>query len=1327
MARPTTFPTIRTEGGLLPTDLLSQVAAGSLPGMSPEVDYHLAPREKLNEAVSRSWNRLLAAWAAFKVAHAKLALGDLATTDTREKWLLPLFAELGYGRLASTRAIELDGRSYPISHEWGVVPIHLVGAGVELDQRAHGVAGAARMSPHGLVQELLNASSERLWGVVSNGRQLRLLRDSAAITRQAFLEFDLEEMMDGEVYSDFVVMWLVAHQSRLEGERPEICWLEKWSQHAIEQGTRALNRLREGVEAAITSLGHGFLGYPANGVLRDALRTGSLDRQGYYRQLLRLVYRLIFLMVAEDRDLLHPPDTDPTARKTYADHYSVARLRRLAERRRGSAHSDLYEGLTLVMNALGHEVGQSPLGLPALGSFMWRKEAIPDLAACRLRNRDLLAAVSSLAFTSEGRVRRAVDYRNLGSEEIGGVYESLLELHPELNLEAVTFALATAGGHERKLTGSYYTPTSLIANLLDTALDPLLDAAASASDPVSAILNLKVVDPACGSGHFLIAAAHRIAKRLASVRTGDAEAAPGAVRHALREVIGRCIHGVDMNDMAVELCKFSLWMEALEPGRPLSFLDNHIVLGNSLVGATPALLQRAIPDDAFKPIEGDDPEIAKSWRRRNRHEAAGQALLFADNELAGFELAGRRAVELDALPDDDLSAVAEKENRYRELVTSSEIERARLDADAWCAAFVAPKQRGQVEITEDVRYSLATGARSSGSSARAAVDALAADYRFMHWHLAFPGIFRIPVEGEGADNPAAGWSGGFDLVLGNPPWDRVKLQAQEWFAERARDIAELTGAKRKKRIAELITSDPTLHVAYQAAARHAEGVSHLLRNSGRFPMCGRGDVNTYSVFAELMRSLMSPQGRAGIIVPTGIATDDTTKEFFADLVESQSIVSLYDFENRAGLFPSVHSSYKFCLLTMSGSNRRVAEGAEFAFFSHSVADLSIPDRRFRLTTEDLRLLNPNTRTCPIFRTRQDADIVKAVYASTPVLVDRSAGSPWDATLTRMFDMTNDSALFRSRDQLMAAGWSLTGNTFRREAELFLPLYEGKMLDLFDHRAASVVKSETAIVRQGQSSVLSLTDHLDPEALPIPRYWVRSQDVAEKVGHRTSPHALLAIRLVTSPTNERTIMAALLPMSAVGNSAQVLFATQGGARGYAFLAACLSSFALDFVARSKLGGINLNFFIIEQLPVLSPATASQPARWDVTCSVQEWLTPRLAELYCTATDMSPLARELGYPLAPFRWDDARRRLIRAEVDAAFFQLYGLTRHEVTHVMASFPIIQRNDEQAFGEYQTKRAILECFDAMTEAGETGRMFKTKVDPPPAHDSVAHLVAAS
>ena len=256
------FSTVRTEGAILPADLLQRVAVrdGGLKGLA-EGDYHLVKGERLNEVITNSWNRLVGAWAGFADAREAIAEDDPGTSVTRERWSLILFQELGYGRLQTTKAAELEGKSYPVSHGWGSVPIHLVGFNVELDRRAKGVAGAATQSPHGLVQEFLNRSDEHLWGFVSNGLVLRTLRDNTSLTRQAYAEFDLAGMMDGEVFADFAVLWMLCHQSRVEAERPEECWLERWSQAAAEQGTRALEGLRQGVEEAITALGSGFLSH----------------------------------------------------------------------------------------------------------------------------------------------------------------------------------------------------------------------------------------------------------------------------------------------------------------------------------------------------------------------------------------------------------------------------------------------------------------------------------------------------------------------------------------------------------------------------------------------------------------------------------------------------------------------------------------------------------------------------------------------------------------------------------------------------------------------------------------------------------------------------------------------------------------------------------------------------------------------------------------------------------------------------------------------------------------------------------------------------------
>ena len=822
------FTTIRTEGAILPADLLQRIAEGDrrLDGLTPE-DYHLASNEKLNEAANRSWNRLLGAWLAFKDAAQKLRPDDAGTSLTRERWLLILYQELGYGRLQASRPVDIDSKSYPISHFWQHVPIHLVGQGTPLDRRTAGVAGAARSSPHSLVQEYLNRSDASLWGMVSNGLKLRILRDNVSLTRQAYVEFDLEAMMNGEVYSDFVLLWLLCHESRVEGEKPESCRLEQWSRFAQDQGTRALDQLRDGVAQAIEALGRGFL-HPSNVELRNRLRTGALDKQYYYRQLLRLVYRLLFLFVAEDRELLLHPDAGMLARERYVRFYSTARLRRLAEKRRGSRHTDLFEALRVVMSKLGADEGCPELGLPALGSFLFSNEAIPDLLDAVISNEDFLDAIRALALTSEGKVVRLVDYKNLGSEELGSVYESLLELHPELNLDAGTFSLSTAGGHERKTTGSYYTQTSLITCLLDSALDPVIEEACKKPEPEKALLGLKVCDHACGSGHFLIAAAHRIAKRLAAIRTGDEEPAPEAVRTALRDVIGHCIYGVDLNEMAVELCKVALWMEALEPGKPLSFLDHRIRCGNSLLGTTPALLEKGIPDEAFTPIEGDDKSFVSSLKRRNREERAGQmALPLVAEPVSVYGGLSEEITSLDNVEDTSIAGVHEKQGRYRRMNESPEYRRAQLAADACCAAFVWRKAKSAPEaVTQDVLRRLMSDPERVPQETREEIARLAAHYNFFHWHLSFPDVFRVPPEGQSPENLQTGWAGGFDLVLGNSPWDTLSPDAKEFFSAYEPQIRFHDKTGQDRIIAELL-ENPLIAQAWETSSRFLYGQVHF--------------------------------------------------------------------------------------------------------------------------------------------------------------------------------------------------------------------------------------------------------------------------------------------------------------------------------------------------------------------------------------------------------------------------------------------------------------------------------------------------------------------
>ncbi|MCC6457078.1 MAG: N-6 DNA methylase [Caldilineaceae bacterium] len=1363
-----TFTAIKTEGGLLPVNVLQRIADGAgLDGLRPD-DYHLSG-ERLNEAISRSWNRCLGAWRAFRDQSRKLAESDSGTTLTRERWLLVLFDVLGYGRLPAVRGLHIGDHAYPISHLWQQTPFHLVSFRNGLESRSEGQS-AARRTPHSLMQELLNRSQAYQWGIIANGLRLRLLRDNASLSRSAYVEFDLEAIMEGELYAEFSLFWLICHQSRVEdlrqtsdsapviaerseespsgvdaeagegispagalwaqndGEAPGgyDCWLERWSKAAAEQGTRVLDELRKGVEEAIVALGSGFLsrlsnGQPAAPRLAEALRSGQLSTQGYYQQVRRLVYRLLFLLVAEDRDLLLLPGTDPTMRRRYLDFYSLGRIRQLASASRGGPHPDLYRQLAQLFVLL--RTGYAPLGLPGLGSYLFSATSTPDLDGAELANRDLLKAIFALSFTVENGVRRAVDYRNLDTEELGSVYESLLELHPQLDISSGTFSLVTVAGSERKTTGSYYTPTALVNELLNSALEPViadrLRQAQKGSAPAeAALLSIKVIDFACGSGHMLIGAARRLALHLARIRSGDDEPGPQLIRHALRDVVRHCIYGVDVNATSVELCKVALWMETLEPGKPLGFLDANIRCGNSLVGVTSLEdLAEGIPDDAFTAKSGDDRATMTALRRRNRREAEGQLRLPYESPVieSAEDLArwrAREAARLAQIGEEDTAAIEAKSAAFAAYLASDKVARAKLKADLWTAAFFWPVAAGNADRilapTQGVLQEIDRGQTPDPALVQG-VQALAQRHNFFHWSLEFPAVYL---------------QGGFDVILSNPPWERIKLQEKEWFATHDPAIANApNAAARRKLIAALAQENPTLAAAFEKDKHGAESESHFVRSSARYPLCGRGDVNTYAIFAELAYQMVHPTGRAGVIVPTGIATDDTTKYYFQEIMEEGALASLYDFENRRAIFPGVHRSYKFALLTLTGEDRP-ASAAEFVFFALDVADLQEEQRRFTLTAQEIALLNPNTRTVPIFRSQRDAELTKAIYRRVPVLIKKGGDAvgaeenPWGISFLRMFDMSNDSHLFRTRTQLEGEGWRLEGNRFVCEGEVYLPLYEAKMFHHYDHRWATYENNSFGDLMFG--------DRENAKKQATPRYWVPIESLPVT-------GQLLGFRRVARTTDERTLIATLLPEVGASDSIFLMLSSRQNTQKAA-LCGVLNSFVFDYVARQKIGGMNANFFIIEQLPVLQPSKICNAINWlfrsEEQASVDEtWFSVRVLELTYTAWDLQPFACDCGYEGPPFRWDEERRFLLRCELDAAYFHLYGIARDDVEYILETFPIVKRKEIAAHGCYRTKETILSIYDEMAAAMASGgtSAYQTRLNPPPADPRVAHRDGSS
>lgn len=1172
-----------------------------------------------------------------------------------------------------------------------VLPVIIAPAKKSLDDKLNFPTGH-HLSAAQMMQAFLNASDFFTWGLVTNGASWRLLRDNPSLSRPCYLEIDLERILGEEDSSAFDgVFWHMLHVSRATRQLSDdgkTCPWEQWRQDLEEHGARAREGLREGVEDAICRLGTGFLQGegPGNEQLRAALQSGKLTPQEFYQELMRTVYRLIFLAVLEGRNILHEHDKSLRQQADlYRQGYSLSRLtRRALQGEQNARHDDLWQAQLIVFRALAKDGGEPSLALPALGG-LFDAHQCRNLDACRLPNRAFLAALRSLCWTqTEGR-RTQVDYAHIGAEELGSVYESLLELTPRISTERRLFyflggpsdpekADKKQKGNARKLTGSYYTPSCLVEQVLCTALDPLLDECCK--NPVyaqSRLLELRVIDPACGSGHFLLGAARRIAERLANVRSlGQmGGAAPDVFRRAIHDVIRHCIYGVDINPMAVELVRMNLWLEGYQPGKPLSFLDAHLRCGNSLLGLfSKESLQYPIPEEAFNCRPGDDAKLCKELNKINRRQVK-------ERELSPFLPFAEQPQEDDTiLPENSPSQVREAaqnwQARQQELADSP----AAVAADLWVGAFLVPKTSADSVPTTGLLDSFLSRLTPANHPAILAARQACRQANVFHWHLTFPEVFA---------------NGGFHCVLGNPPWERAKVQEKEWFANRCPEIAAAGNAAARKRMieslgrGELTVMEPEsqrrLYAEFRQDLRLADACSvffHIeVDKGGRFPLSGMGDVNLYALFAETNFKLKAEDGRAGFIVPTGIATDAATSAFFGHLVKHQAISSLYDFENRAKLFPEVDSRQRFSCLTLAPS-----DAISVACYMTHPKQLEDKRRIAELRVEDFVAINPNTGTAPLFRCGADADLAVKLYRRAPILIHEKTGeNPWGIKFGTMLHMSNDSHLFL---------------TAKPEGEDVLPLYEGKLIHHYDHRFNTFTGTGDSVRN------LSEDEHKNPDCEITPRYWVRRADVLDKLPKelKTIPGWFLGFRNICRSTDERSLIISILPFSAVGNSMPLIFVNEP-IEQQTCLVANASTLLLDYVLRQKLGGVNLNFFYFEQLPFLPPSA--------YTAEDIAYISSRVLELSYTSHSMRPLAVALGYDGEPFAWDEARRAQLKAELDAYYARLYGLTRDELTYILdpttkypadcptLTFPTLQSNELKQYGEYRTQRLVLAAFDAL------------------------------
>ncbi|MEU0197419.1 MULTISPECIES: DNA methyltransferase [unclassified Streptomyces] len=1295
------FTAAHTVGGLLPADMLIRISEGKdVPGSKP-ADYGLPSSRSVRDEAERSWEYLKPLWRDLRKHLPEDRETGVPAADPTGRadadWLAPLWRELGFGRLTAVGAAGITADSdtekkFPVSHRWHHALIHQTAWNAELDKRP---GGAGTVPPQSMLQECLNRTEAHLWGVLTNGRQVRLLRDSSALATASYVELDLEAIFDGELFSEFVLLYRLLHASRFEvaeGAAPSACWLEKWRTEAIQSGMRALKQTRSGVQEAIAVLATGFLKHPANRGLRE-----NLDADQFQHALLRLVYRMLFVFVAEDRNILHAPTATPEACERYQRYFSTSRLRQVSRRRRGTAHTDLYEALRLVMDSLGRDEGRPELGLPGLGGIFEESETDRLLHGLTLSNESLLTAVRHLSQVKDPASNRyrTIDYRHLGAEELGSVYEFLLELRLMPADDKRSARMVEVGGNARKTTGSFYTHSAIIDCLLDSALDPLLDdavergvarAAGSASPNgtapiVDELLKVTVCDPACGSGHFLVAAARRIAKRIAAVREGNPEPTPSSIRTAMWEVVTHCIYGVDLNPMAVELAKVSLWLEALEPGKPLGFLDAHIKQGNALVGATPTMLAQGIPNDAFTSLEGDDDSVVNDLRTINRNEHEGQVGLFVSDAEREIPMANAAfADELHRITTrqaDTLTDVRQQSAEFRKWQNSPAYLHAVHVADAWCSAFYWSKTDGSPRaVTQEVFRALADqeGEGASAETNREVVR-LSRNYGFFHWHLEFPEIFQVPETVNRHETSQPGWKGGFSCMLGNPPWDTLSPDEKEFFSTYDPAIRGMKKNERQAAVAEILES-PVVRERWAQHRRDLYALVHFLKRSGRYRLfakgnLGKGDFNVYRMFVESALTLTRPSGTAAQVTPSGIYNGANAQAIRAELFDHWDMDLMLGFINTGEVwFDGADQTMRFGAYSARHSGRTTTFSVGFQIRNPTDLGAAL-EKPYQLSVDTVRSQSPEALAISETIGGIDSEITDHLYGQWPPFGTASACFP-RRVYQREIDMGTD------RDRYT-------------DDEPGLPLYEGRMVAQYDHRAKAYVSG------RGRSAVWDELEFGTAEKAVVPQWVVPQRNVPNKVKDRINRYRI-GFCDVTAPRNERSLVAALIPPGVIcGHSVPtILFGDDEDWALVVWLAAA-NSLCLDFLARKKVT-LHMQLSILDSLPI---------PRLRLGDPVLDRLAPLVLRLTCTSPDMT----QFWNSMAQYGWtspipenkvpeeallDDQARAEARAEIDAVVARhVFQLDRKHLEHILTTFPTLERNETRKYGTYRTRDLVLAEYD--------------------------------
>ena len=1220
--------------------------------------------------------------------------------------------------------------------------------GLALSSRESGTR-AQRGTPHGQILRYLdtaaNVSKGRIrWGILTNGGVWRLYDHRARPRASGYFEVNLAELFEANDEDRLRVFYLLF---RREAFTPREEATTTFLGGALAEGHRYEEQVAQDLSGVVFDT-----------VFPDLVRalaeeTGQ-DLPEIRDAALIFLYRLLFVLYAEDRGLLPVNDSrydDYGLRKSVRDDVAD----RMEQRDTFSTTAvNYYNRLSELFHLI--DKGDSSIGLPPYNGGLFAPETAPLLEGVRLPDKTVAPIIHALSHS----MGRYVNYRDMSVQQLGSIYERLLEQEPVRDNSGNVVIIPNPSA--RRGSGSFYTPQKLVDLICEHTLIPLIDecrnrfedksetlksdgrpeeerlAELRALDPAGAVLNLKVLDPAMGSGHFLVTAVDvlsdhvaglmeyastvprwlsgeytsplerrvkdirvDILKRAQELRWNVNEEQLSDVTIIRRMVLKQCIYGVDKNRLTVELAKVSLWLHTFTVGAPLSFLDHHLRYGDSLMGSQVSSAVKDIEQFGQVFTRGATTRAEEAADLMQRIEGKSDADIAEVSESATLFKNYEETVA-------DLQGLLDFTCGYRWLTLGMKKKELSVFKEPLLRLVAEHPQKAYEFLTRGPEHMFKHLPNVDDTSTRFAewwheVMAIAKQESFFHWEIAFPSVWA-----RQKDNCP---DGGFDAVVGNPPWSRINVKEVEWFELRAPDIAHATtGAERKAAIEQLRSKGDPLATQFDMEKRRAEQFKRYVRTP-YYLLLGRGDINLYSLFVERAMDLVKQNGLIGLLTPSGIYGDETAAGFFKKVSTSGRVAGVFDFQNRSPgpghspFFPDVHSSFKFCALVFGGEERKFGK-TRCAFFLDDVEDIDDSDRCFPLTPDDFARVNPNTGTAPVFRFRRDADITRDIYGRHPVLVDRSQGLErpiYPVKYVCQFHMTGSSSLFRDRGQLESEGfYSVEGNCWKKGDILYLPLYEGKMVQAYDHRAASVTVNPLNLNRPALPLPTTAVEHAKREWLPTPRFWVD----ADTADWPEGLHWSIAIKDVTASTNARTMIACIAPRVGFAHSLPLLMPadqSEGGISTYKdmapLLAANLNAFAFDFVARQKIQGQHMSWFIVEQLPVIEPDAYD---RQFGNTTARELILDHVLHLTYTACDMTPFACDLGYDGQPFIWNVEERQHLQARLDALYFHLYGIEKDDVAYMLNAFPTVRRNDTDNFGYYRTRALILAYMNALA-AGDT------------------------